>query len=254
MKKSFILLIAFALFFVCWRRGLLIHLVSGWLPDSTSLYYLVSYGLSGIFPLIALFMIHNKRNILYSLGLSKRMLTGWGMSLCATLPMFIGFALLGSFYKDISIDNLCYSIFIAGFFEELIYRGFVFGQLLRYAKWGFIPAVLISALPFGLLHIYQGHDLLSSLAAFGITALGGVFFAWLYVEWNYNLWCSIGMHTLMNMSWILFKVSPGAAGDIGGNLIRILTIVVAIMLTVIYKKKNHLGWQVTSKTLWVKQS
>ena len=105
--------------------------------------------------------------------------------------MLTGYAVIGTFDREISIDAAVTWIFVAGFFEELIYRGFVFGQLFRYAAWGFLPAALLTALAFGSLHLYQGHDLLSALSAFGVTALGSFFFSWLYVEWNYNLWSVI---------------------------------------------------------------
>ena len=35
---------------------------------------------------------------------------------------------------------------------------------------------------FGSVHLYQGHDAISALAAFGITFLGAIYFSWMYVE------------------------------------------------------------------------
>ena len=255
MKKSILLVGAFALFFICWYYNVFLRWFDTELLDIKSVRYLLSFLLSGIFPLIALVLIHKKADIPESLGLSRGFGLGWGMAACATLPMFIAFACMGKLNVNQSADQLVYGIFIAGFFEELFFRGFAFGQLFRYARWGFIPAVLITALPFGALHVYQGHDLLSSLVAMGVTAMGGLFFCWLYVEWNYNLWCSIGMHTLMNMSWILFRVSDnGATGGLWTNIFRMVTIVTAVLLTVWYKKKYHIPYQVTRATLWVNRS
>ena len=142
------------------------------------------------------------------------------------------------------------SLWGAGIFEELVYRGFVFGQLFRYARWGFLPAALLTALAFGSLHLYQGHDPVSALTAFGITALGSIFFSWLYVEWNYNLWGVIWLHTLMNLPWIVFRVSTsGAVGDTGANALRLCTIILAIGLTVAYKRKRGLPYRIQINTL-----
>lgn len=252
MKKSVLLIGAFTLFFIFWYNNIPIRWIKTGLLDTKSIRYTLSFLLSGIIPLIALLLIHKKTEIPESLGLSRGVGTGWLMAVCATLPMSAGFAIIGEPNTDITADSFAYSIFVAGFFEELYFRGFAFGQLFRYARWGFIPAVIITALPFGALHMYQGHDPISSFAAMGVTAAGGVFFCWLYVEWNYNLWCSIGMHTLMNMSWVLFNVSDnGATGGLWTNIFRILTIATATLLTVRYKKKYHIPYQVTRATLWV---
>ena len=164
--------------------------------------------------------------------------------------MITGYAVIGEFDRELSADEAFTWIFIAGMFEELVYRGFVFGQLFRYARWGFLPAALLAALAFGSLHLYQGHDPVSALTAFGVTALGSIFFSWLYVEWNYNLWSVIWLHTLMNLPWIVFRVSTsGAVGDIGANALRLCTIILAIGLTVAYKRKQGLPYRIQINTL-----
>lgn len=146
---------------------------------------------------------------------------------------------MGTFDREVSADHLLTRVVIAGFFEELVFRGFVFGQLFRYARWGFLPAALLTAVAFGSLHLYQGHDLPSALGAFGVTAAGSVFFSWIYAEWNFNLWCVIWLHTLMNLPWIVFSVSAsGAVGGIGANILRFGTIAIAIGLTIAYKKRR----------------
>ena len=100
------------------------------------------------------------------------------------------------------------------------------------------------------MHLYQGHDPVSALTAFGVTALGSIFFSWLYVEWNYNLWSVIWLHTLMNLPWIVFRVSTsGAVGDIGANALRLCTIILAIGLTVAYKRKRGLPYRIQINTL-----
>lgn len=159
------------------------------------------------------------------MGLSHGFGTGLLFAVTATLPMIAGYAVIGEFDRELTADAAFTWIFIAGIFEELVYRGFVFGQLFRYARWGFLPAALL-------------------------TALGSIFFSWLYVEWNYNLWGVIWLHTLMNLPWIVFRVSTsGAVGDTGANALRLCTIILAIGLTVAYKRKRGLPYRIQINTL-----
>lgn len=229
------------LFFVLWYFNIAVRPFEGCIGSSQTLHY-------------TLFLLHARRDIASSMGLShgfgtgllfavtlNYLLAGLIPSGAATLPMIAGYAVIGEFDRELSADEAFTWIFIAGMFEELVYRGFVFGQLFRYARWGFLPAALLAALAFGSLHLYQGHDPVSALTAFGVTALGSIFFSWLYVEWNYNLWSVIWLHTLMNLPWIVFRVSTsGAVGDIGANALRLCTIILAIGLTVAYKRKRGL--------------
>lgn len=60
--------------------------------------------------------------------------------------------------------------------------------------------------------------------------LGSVLFAWLYVEWSYNIWVPIFLHSLMNASWYIFSTGTNALGDIGANVFRLLTVALAIAL------------------------
>ena len=179
------------LFFVLWYFNIAVRPFEGCIGSSQTLHYTLNYLLAGLIPSGALFLLHARRDIASSMGLSHGFGTGLLFAVTATLPMIAGYAVIG----ELSADEAFTWIFIAGMFEELVYRGFVFGQLFRYARWGFLPAALLAALAFGSLHLYQGHDPVSALTAFGVTALGSIFFSWLYVEWNYNLWSVIWMHS-----------------------------------------------------------
>ena len=250
IKRSAIILGAFMLFFVLWYFNIAVRPFEGYIGSSRTLHYTLNYLLAGLIPTGALFLLHARRDIASSMGLSHGFGTGLLFAVTATLPMIAGYAVIGEFDGELSADEAFTWIFIAGMFEELVYRGFVFGQLFRYARWGFLPAALLAALAFGSLHLYQGHDPASALTAFGVTALGSIFFSWLYVEWNYNLWSVIWLHTLMNLPWIVFRVSTsGAVGDIGANALRLCTIILAIGLTVAYKRKQGLPYRIQINTL-----
>ena len=187
IKRSAIILGAFMLFFALWYFNIAVRPFEDSIGSSRTLHYTLNYLLAGLIPTGALFLLHARRDIASSMGLSHGFGTGLLFAVTATLPMIAGYAVIGEFDRELSADEAFTWIFIAGMFEELVYRGFVFGQLFRYARWGFLPAALLAALAFGSLHLYQGHDPVSALTAFGVTALGSIFFSWLYVEWNYNL-------------------------------------------------------------------
>lgn len=189
---------------------------------------------------IVLLFLHGRKDFPRSLGLDGNFVKGLAFALISTLPLFIAFPVVGDFNGGLTWDKLVRSAFIAAFFEEVIFRGFIFGQLFRYCKIGFWWSVIIPSLLFGSIHLYQGSDPLSSLAAFGVTFIGGLFFSWIYVKWDFNLWCPVGLHFFMNLSWLLFTVEGNsvAAGGVVSNVFRILSVVVAIVLTNVYLRKR----------------
>ena len=182
---------------------------------------------------VVLFLLHKPKDFFHQLGLDGNIITGIVFALISTLLLFIAFPIIGEFNKELTLDKLIRSTVIVALFEEIIFRGFIFGQLFCYCKISFGWSVLIPSVLFGSLHLYQGHDLISSLMAFGVTFLGGLYFSWIYVKWNFNLWCPIGLHFFMNLSWQLFIVEGNsvAAGSIISNIFRILSVALAVIIT-----------------------
>ncbi|MBS9766822.1 MAG: CPBP family intramembrane metalloprotease [Flavobacteriaceae bacterium] len=172
------------------------------------------------------------------MGLNKSLIQGLLIAFVFTLPMFLGYAYFFNFNKEISIDKILIGVISAGFFEELYFRGFLFGQVFRNTKIGFIPSVLFGAILFALGHLYQSQELGQLVGIFATTFLGSILFAWVYCEWNYNLWVSIFLHSFMNLSWAIFAVSENAFGGTYANIFRIITIVFVILFTIIYKSKR----------------
>lgn len=187
-----------------------------------------------------LFCLHKKSDILNSLGLNGNILKGLGFAALCCAPMLIGMPIIGSFNSNLTFDWFLRMVVIAAVFEEIVYRGFMFGQLFRYGKIGFIWAIILPALFFGIGHLYQGDTLVESLMAFGVTALGALYFSWVYVECNYNLWVSIGLHIFMNFSWIVFPVEGNdtSVGVLVPNILRVASIALTVILIIIYKKKS----------------
>jgi len=191
-----------------------------------------------VFPLLTLGFLFGFKNIFKELGLEKGFLTGLVFAIITVSPMLISSAVIGTFNHELKIHRLIHLTVAAGLFEEYFFRGFLFGILFRKLKWGFIPAAILGALIFGLGHIYQGSTIQQSAMAFLVTAVGAVWFAWLYIEWNSNLWIPVFLHIFMNLSWIIFQVSPNAIGGSYTNLFRGITIALTIFITIRYHKKR----------------
>lgn len=187
-----------------------------------------------------------------TLGLNRSIFKGILFPLICTLPMLIGFAFCFQFNSSLTLNEVLITGVAAAFFEEFIFRGFLFGQLFRYTKLGFIPSILLGAFIFAAMHLYQSNNLPTLIGVFSTTFLGAVLFAWLFVEWNYNLWISISLHFFMNLTWMIFGVSDNAFGGFYANVFRIITIILAIVLTIVYKRKNGTPMSINRDTIWMK--
>lgn len=214
--------------------------------------HIIAYSIVGIPVFLGTALLHPRR-FLESLGLDKSLVIGLGFSLLCTLPMFIGFALFFEINSEFSLDRILITVLAAAVFEELYFRGFLFGQIFRYTSWGFIPSVLAGALLFGLIHLYQGTSPYELVGIFLITFLGGILYAWVYVEWHYNLWVPIFLHLLMNLSWGMFSVADNALGGTYANIFRGITILLIIGLTIGYKLKRKESFRVNKRTLFKKR-
>ena len=205
--------------------------------------------LPAIVGMLSLFLFHAPKNILSSMGIQKGFFKGLGFAFFCTLPMLIGYASVGELNEEFSFRNIYYMVLLAPLAEELFYRGFLFGQLYRFGGWGFIPAGLFSALIFGGMHLYQANDLGSAIGVFAMTGMGGMWFAWLYIEWGRNLWVSIFLHLFMNCYWGMFGIAEDAAGGFYANLFRAATIILTIVATQHLHKKQK-GKAITKDKLW----
>ena len=176
------------------------------------------------------------RGALAELGLHARFSRAAAFSFIAALPMLLVFALTSPINLKISFLSVGVGCFLAPFAEEVLFRGYMFGQLYRRARWGFWPSALIPSALFALGHAYQAGGALELAGIFAVTGLGGLLGCWLFVRWNGNLWIVFGLHCLMNLWWEVFGVAETALGGWIANGARFLTVVLAILLTV-YKDR-----------------
>jgi len=254
LKPFFIVILSFLAYYILFLN---FHTIKSGLDKVTQqglTSYILTYLLIGIPIFLGTFLIDKKKFILKSLGLSKNILTGFWTSIIFTFPMFLGGLLFFKFSPEIEPENLIAGTLVAGFMEELYFRGFLFGQLFKKTKLGFIPSIFFGALIFAIGHLYQSQNISELVGIFSVTFFGAVFFAWLYAEWNYNLWIPIFTHTLMNLSWHLFEVDNSALGDTKANIFRGLTILTAIIFTIVYKKNRNEKLTVNKQTILKKKN
>ncbi len=192
-----------------------------------------------LLPTLAVLLIFHKPKLLIDeLGLKNGFLIGFKFGFLITLPMLIGYAIMGKYNNENPLFENILRAFKDGFREEIFFRAFLFGQLFRYVKLGFLPAVAINGLIFGVLHIYQAENIAESIEIFLITFAGAIWFAWLFIEWKENLWIAIFLHFFMNFYWHIFSTENSALGGIWLNIPRIVTIALSIYFTIKMIKKR----------------
>ncbi len=249
LKYILVLCISFGLYFIADKT--LFSEIYHAIENAIHIYpasYFTTYSIVGI-PVFVFVYFSNKYRILGPLGLKGNIVKGIVFSFLFSIPMFIGYAILSGFKIDIEPSNFWFGCVFAAFFEELYYRGFFFGQIFKNSKLGFLPSLVLSALIFASLHLYQSDDPATLIGIFITTLMGAGLFAWLFVEWDYNLWIPIMLHFFMNLSWEMFSISDNALGGWEANAFRGLTIVFAIVGTIIYKRRNNIPLAVNKKTL-----
>ncbi|WP_394675961.1 CPBP family intramembrane glutamic endopeptidase [uncultured Sphingobacterium sp.] len=98
---------------------------------------------------------------------------------------------------------------IGGFYEEVVFRGYIQNLLekrLFKGMGGLLPIVITSIL-FGLYHLQQ--DIFAVIAA----CFGGLYWSILYKKWNNNLWVSIISHALFDMITLIL-IYTGKFGNL----------------------------------------
>lgn len=244
MEKKQTLLLPLLIVVFLMVRFFFVRYINEWLEldtkSFTSAETLVYQAVWYLLPLLIILPLFYPLNrILPSLGLFKNPFNGFFPALILTSPMILAYPFIGSWPDwDLVQSTLILSLF-AGFFEELFFRGFVFGQLFRKAGWGFIPAAALPGLFFAAGHLYQSNDVQGALTVFGVTFLGAAWFSWLFAESGYNIWLIVFLHFFMNLSWGMFSIDSTAAGSWIANIPRIITIGLSIAYILIFVRRKQ---------------
>ena len=204
----------------------------------------------GLAALGAAALLAGPRRAAWALGLHRSPLRGAALAMVLTLPMLGAMAWNAPLTLTAQTPHeLARMALLPGFGEELLYRGLLFGLLFRFAGWGFLPAALGVALLFGGAHLYQGGDSAEAAGIFALTALGSLWFAWLYVEWGYDLWVPVVLHVLMNAWFILFPVAENALGPGWFIAVRLAVLALSVIVTVAVARR-HGGLRLRGRAWW----
>lgn len=248
-----ITLATFAIYYLC--DEFYFSDLRSWFYEITNQFgvsHIIAYAILGIPMLIGALLMHKPYKLTDSFGLNGPFLKATVFSLICTAPMLIGYFIVFDFNTELNLNVILISGVAAAFFEELYFRGFLYGQVYRYTNFGFFPAVSIGALLFAFVHMHQSTDPAELAGIFAVTFLGGLFFAWMYSEWNHNIWVPVGVHFFMNVFWMLFSAGDNALGGLYANIFRVVTISMVIVLTIGYKRKKGLPIEINRDTIWLK--
>jgi uncharacterized protein len=91
---------------------------------------------------------------------------------------------------------------------------------------------------------------MSAFMAFLVTAIASLWYSWLYIEWRNNAGINIGLHLFMNLSWVIYDIQSGAAGEVWPNVFRAITIALSIINAVKLISKKQ-GFAVNKNVFWV---
>lgn len=158
------------------------------------------------------------------LGLTRLEWRGTALMLAATLPM-VALALTAAFTR-LHPGSILSFVVLGPIAEEVLYRGFLFQQLVQRARWPGWAAALGSGVVFALAHHrnldetlivgFLEQDLATPITMLGpplLAALaGGCLFAWITWRWR-SLWPAIALHGAINFWWdVSIRPDATAAG------------------------------------------
>jgi len=117
------------------------------------------------------------------------------------IPQFTNVPLDYSFFKQLNGNTVAFLLslplvwIMGGFFEEVIFRGFLLNQLIRILgnnKLAIVISLLVTAVFFGFMHSYQG------VSGIWLTGTIGLMLGIIFIINKRNLWINIMVHGLID--------------------------------------------------------
>jgi membrane protease YdiL (CAAX protease family) len=171
------------------------------------------------------------KKMLEMLGLNKGIAIAFLLAFVAALPHLLGMQYLYGFNYGVSFADFWVEGIHPGYYEEILFRGFMIGILIRYAKWPAIIPLVLSSLLFAMGHLYQAHNIAESLAVF-CTAFGaGTGFYLFYKYTNWNLWFPLFLHSFMDTATTISNWQGTITMSLQDNIFRGITILLVIYIS-----------------------
>ncbi|HFK2883795.1 TPA: CPBP family intramembrane glutamic endopeptidase [Stenotrophomonas maltophilia] len=153
------------------------------------------------------------------------------MGLLASLPCWLGLALLGTPNRALTALDAAMLAVLFPLAEEVLFRGLGFVLLVKIVRGPWPWLALPQALLFGMAHWlgFGGFDG-GGIALFvgAVIAVGGFIFAWLdHLDGN-TLWCGLVLHVSMNLAWNVFSPDDALALGWQPTSLRIGTALLAV--------------------------
>ncbi len=161
--------------------------------------------------------------------------------LLASLPCWLGLAMLGS--PNTALTTLDASMLAVLFplAEEVLFRGLGFVLLLKIVRGPWPLLALPQALLFGMVHWlgfggFEGGGVALFVGA--VIALGGFIFAWLDHLDGDTLWCGLALHVSMNLAWNVFSLDDAVALGWQATSLRIGTAALGVVVLGLHLRRK----------------
>ncbi|MDH0173268.1 CPBP family glutamic-type intramembrane protease [Stenotrophomonas sp. GD04145] len=181
--------------------------------------------------LLALLLRPRHMGLAESLGLRGNGMRGPLWVLLASLPCWVGLAVLGRPNTALTALDATMLAVLFPLAEEILFRGLGFILLVKIVRGPWPLLALPQALLFGMVHWlgFGGFDG-GGVALFvgAVIALGGFVFAWLDRLDGNTLWCGLALHVSMNLAWNVFSLDDAAALGWQATSLRIGTALLAV--------------------------
>lgn len=217
---------------------------------SKAIAHVIAYLITLVPLIVTVKILLPQKNISDLFSINQSALKGFIFAFTGTLPMLLGYTGHFNISNKLDFESLFINTASSAFFEEVIFRAFLIGILFRFTRLGFLSSILLGSLLFAQAHLYQSQNTVELIEIFTITFVGSALFAWVYIEFNRNLWSAIFIHFFMNLYWEIFSISENVSGNLYGNLYKFFSVILIIVL-LIYHKKN-LPFLITWKNLFIK--
>ncbi|MDT3500240.1 CPBP family glutamic-type intramembrane protease [Stenotrophomonas maltophilia] len=181
--------------------------------------------------LLALLLRPRQMGLAESLGLRGNGMRGPLWVLLASLPCWVGLAVLGRPNTALTALDATMLAVLFPLAEEILFRGLGFILLVKIVRGPWPLLALPQALLFGMVHWlgFGGFDG-GGVALFvgAVIALGGFVFAWLDRLDGNTLWCGLVLHVSMNLAWNVFSLDDAVALGWQATSLRIGTALLAV--------------------------